>query len=306
MVAEVVIPATPADEAINALLKDLDDLEKIEQVATPVETFVTQELVSDPAEILVAPDEPVAAVEAAPEVGETAPVSEAAAEAPAKPEKAAKAKGKGKGKGKGGGKKCDAPVTPEAVAETVAVEPAPAPEATEEVVPEKAKPGRKYHASRVDLMKEVLGGDLASTTLLTVEDAEATPEDQAKIRENTLASFQTVGKKVQNRMSYILEFAAGKKATLNTVITKAFNVLRTAGEITSGDKGNLMAALTESYTPGAARAMGNNTIAAMRTLKIISKKEDGVYIPNESSLLLPQIRMLLDLVPPSEDEGEDE
>jgi hypothetical protein len=101
-----------------------------------------------------------------------------------------------------------------------------------------------------------------------------------------------IGIKVQQRMTLLMEFAEGKSSKLNEVISRAFKVLKRDGFIMSGEKGNLHVDLMTKYSPATARATGNNTIAAMRALKVIVKNSDGVYVRNDDSLIAMRMTSL--------------
>lgn len=161
----------------------------------------------------------------------------------------------------------------------------------------KEKTPRKFYASKVERVTDKLGAELGNYTVLTMSDATKTGDDLDAVQKATLEKFKAgaIGIKVQNRMTLLLEFVAGKSSKLNEVIERAFRVLQKDGFIKSGEKGNLHADLMTKYSLASARAMGNNTIACMRELAVIVKGEDGNYVANPDSLVLMKTNSLLGL-----------
>lgn len=159
-----------------------------------------------------------------------------------------------------------------------------------------ARPTRKFYASKVERVSDKLGADLGSYTVLTFADATLTGDDLAAKQQETLDALAAAGQKVQNRMTLLLEYVAGKSSKLNEVIQRAFILLKKDGHIKTGEKGNFhLDLLAKPYSAAAARAMGNNTIAAMRLLKVIEKNEEGTYVPNAESLILVKVNGMLGL-----------
>lgn len=160
-----------------------------------------------------------------------------------------------------------------------------------------AKPAptpRKFYATKVERVTDKLGADLGDNTVLTLSDAALTGDDLAAKQAETLEIIKGSGVKVQNRMTLLLEFVSGKSSKLNEVITRALTLLKAEGNLKTGDKGNFhLNLIAKPYSPAAARAMGNNTIAAMRGFKLIQKNEAGVYVANPESLFLMKANQLL-------------
>lgn len=250
-------PSAPAEEAsLSAEHEEiLGDLEIEAASSTPE---VVEEVI-----------EPNDVVEAsADEAGE--PVKEAPTVAPKK---------------KGGKKKVTAESAPVEGAEGEA-EPKP----KKEVTP------RKHYASKVERITDKLGASLGEYTVLTVKDAMLTGEELAARQSETLDIVKNAGVKVQNRMTMMLEYCAGKSNSLNEVITRAFKILHAEGFISVGEKGNFhQNLLSKPYSDRAARAMGGNTLAAMRDFAVIQKNSEGKYVANPESLILVKINSLLGL-----------
>lgn len=162
-----------------------------------------------------------------------------------------------------------------------------------------AKPApvpRKHYASKVERVSDKLGEHLGDYTVLTLSDAQLTGDELKAKQQETLDVLSKAGVKVQNRMTLLLEFVAGKSSKLNEVIARAFTLLHKDGHIKTGDKGNLHEnLLSKPYSPSAARAMGNNTIAAMRDFKVIVKDEEGKYVANPESLILMKVNGMMEL-----------
>lgn len=189
-------------------------------------------------------------------------------------------------------------VTPEADVSTTAGDdqPEPAAAAPEKPAKEKKAPTpRKCYPSKVARLTDKLGADLGNYTVLELADAALEGDDLKAKQDETIDAIKGAGVKVQGRITFILEFMAGKSAKLNGVIQHAFRLLKEEGKLTTGDEGNLLKALTgEGKTLATARAMSNNTVAAMRTLKVISKGADG-HVANPDSLVLMKVNSMLGL-----------
>lgn len=159
---------------------------------------------------------------------------------------------------------------------------------------EKKAPVRKHYASKAERITDKLGASLSDYLVLELSDAALTGEDLAAKQAETMVALKEAGVKVANRMTFLIEFAAGKSSKLNDIATKALQLLKTDGKITTGEKGNLFAELSKKYAKSSANAMGNNSISALRALKMITKGEDG-YIANPNSLYLAKINGMLSL-----------
>lgn len=160
---------------------------------------------------------------------------------------------------------------------------------------EKEKTPRKFYTSKVERISDKLGAELGSYTVLTLSDAQLTGDELAAKQKETLEIINKAGVKVQNRMTLLMEFVAGKSSKLNEVIERAFRILKKDGFIKSGEKGNLHADLMTKYSLASARAMGNNTIACLRDLSVIVKDASGNYVPNAESLIFHKTNDLLGL-----------
>ena len=158
------------------------------------------------------------------------------------------------------------------------------------------KPTRKHYASKVERLTDKLGDKLGENTVLEIADAILEGDELVAKQGETLLALKSAGIKVQNRMTFMLEFVAGKSAKLNGVIHTAFALLHKDGQLTTGGKGNVITALlAHPYSDSAAKAMGGNTILAMKALKVIVPTEKGTFVANPDSLILMKINGMIGL-----------
>lgn len=252
------VTLSASDEtSLDALLAGLEETEKA-PAGAPVETL------------------PEAALEAALESIETTTPAPVVVEKPQKTKKESKGK----------------TAQPKAPKEKKVAEP----KAPEEPKTKKEAPVRKHYASKTERLNDKLGTSLGDYTVLEVSDATLEGNALKTKQDETLATLKGAGVKVQNRMTFMIEFAAGKTAKLNGVIVTAFKLLASEGKITVGENGNLHKALIKHpYSPTAARAMGGNTLLAMKLLKVVVPGEKGEYLPNPESLYRIKINSMLGL-----------
>lgn len=159
----------------------------------------------------------------------------------------------------------------------------------------KDAPKRKHYASKEERIADKFGAELGEYLILEVKDAALEGDALKEAQENTLASMNAVGTKVQNRVTYLIEFAGGKSAKLNDIAVAAMKLLKSDGKITTGEKGNLFAELSKTHAKSSANAMGGNTVGAMRVLKMVIADANGDYIPNPQSLYYHKISGMLAL-----------
>jgi len=194
---------------------------------------------------------------------------------PAKPEAA---KGKGKGKGKGGKKCADKPAAEK-----------------KEPKEKKAATPRKHYSSKTERVTDKFGASLGEYTVLELADAALEGDALAAKQVETMTTLKESGVKVQNRIVFLMEYAAGKSAKLNDIAATALKLLKTDGKIVTGEHGNLHLALVKKYAKSSANAMGNNTVGAMKALKMIVAGEKQEYVANPNSLYLAKINALLSI-----------
>lgn len=148
---------------------------------------------------------------------------------------------------------------------------------------------RKHYSSKVERLTDKLGATLGDNIVLEVADAMLTGDALQTKQAETLATIMSSGKKVQNRQTFIIEFVSGKSAKLNNVITTALQVLKKHGSINMSADGEFYKALiAKPYSVNAAKAMGGNTVLAMKTLKML-KEEGGKFVANPNSLIMTKL-----------------
>lgn len=167
--------------------------------------------------------------------------------------------------------------------------------------PKKEPKKRIAFANKGERLKHNVGADLGAVCVLETSATALSAQDIAQQEQDTLNIVKGLAVKPQNRATLLLEFAAGKSSKLNEVIKRAFEVLKTDGCITRGDKGNLHAnLLSKPYDVKSARAMGNNTVTMLRALKVIQdepvqKGQPSKLVANPNSALLAKVNAQLGL-----------
>lgn len=179
----------------------------------------------------------------------------------------------------------------------------PASEASAEGKPAKTKKAATPRVSygttpdgKVRRLKDKLGDSAAEYTVLTLDDAGLDEEALKEKVEETFALIAKMNKKEANRAAMFIEFVAGKKAQMNNVLKRVLTVLSTDGYLATGMQGNVMQdLLSVPYSPGAARAMGGNTIGMYADLAVLKADGKGRFVANPDSLLLMKANQLLGL-----------
>ena len=157
----------------------------------------------------------------------------------------------------------------------------------------KKKVERKHYTSRLERMKDQHGEKLGEFFVLELADAELEGEALAAKQKEFEAVLAGLNKKRQARANLLIDYVAGRTASLNNVIATCFRVLAADGKIVTGDKGNLhQTLLAHPYSAAAARAMGNNSVAVLEAFKVIKKGEAG-FVPNIESLMLLKVNAML-------------
>lgn len=218
---------------------------------------------------------------------EITPDSEVPAAAPAETVAAPVAE---KPSGQGGGGKKDAPEGEEATEVKADAESV-----------KKERQARIFFAKKTDRIRHKLGDKIAEYTLRELPEGELTEELIEAEKNATLAAIDALGVKPQQRAALIIEFVAGKSATLNSVIADAFKLLHKEGKVEMGADGNLWKLLSARYRAGSARAMGGNTLIAMKALKVLN--DDGKTL-NQNSLIYPIVIEKLGLTTEDQVEGQ--
>lgn len=281
---EINLGGASASDDLEAMLAGLDAAHMGDEIVEPVSEDSTDSIIEPGLSVVAADDDLEAMLTGVDAVESIEPVETVAVE-PEPPKKAAKLTPEEKAAKKKAEQEARAAARDAKKAEREAKKaekPAPTP--------------RKHYTSKVERITDKLGDKVGDYTVLTLSDAALTGDDLAAKQQETLAMVKNAGVKVQNRMTMILEFVAGKSSKLNEVIERAFKLLNSEGKLTVGEKGNFhQNLLAKPYSPAAARAMGNNTLAAMREFKVIAKNAEGEYVANPESLILMKTNQLLGL-----------
>lgn len=192
---------------------------------------------------------------------------------------------------------------PEAEAATVSDKPKKEKKAKEPKEPK--APRVTYVGNKAsEVLKARLGDKTNEMLVLEVEDASLDPAElEAKQSEllkllNTRPGTSDGGatqKKVAEKIVMLFGWLknGGK---LNQVMDITFRTLIADGEIQSGEKGNLWAALlAKPYSKGTANAQGGQMMAMLPMLKIATKSEKGKLVANPNSMILLAVRNQLSL-----------
>jgi hypothetical protein len=210
----------------------------------------------------------------------------------------------------------DAPVTtPEAVADAKAAKKeakalAAAAKKTEREAKSAAKKAAKAAAPKAaprptsvthkpgDLLVAKLGASYRDYLTFSVAYANSDDTIAQETRQNEFVERMNdndaIADKVKEKMTMLLTWLQ-KGGELNEVLKRTFTVLHTAGELTSGDKGNLqLNLLSKPYSMGTARSQANQMFMALPELAL-TIKEKGRMVANPDSALLPAIYAKLGL-----------
>lgn len=132
------------------------------------------------------------------------------------------------------------------------------------------------------------GGD--EFLALETADALLTPEqfaDKATAFKDELDT--KIAKKVAEKCIMLMkDLKAGGKVK-NEVMRTAFEVLATQGKLTSGDKGNLQTALSAKYSLGTSRSQSNQMFCLFPFLRITTRGDKGVQVPNPESTIVASV-----------------
>jgi hypothetical protein len=155
-----------------------------------------------------------------------------------------------------------------------------------------------------EVLNARIGGKTDEMLLLEVGDIELAPDVLKKKQADLLALLNTrpgtggagsTQKKVAEKIVMLFDWMA-KGGKLNEVIRRTFEVLARDGEIISGDKGNLHAALlAKPYSVGTCRAQAGQMMAMLPMLKIALKDGKGRLVANPDSLILMKAKADLGL-----------
>lgn len=157
--------------------------------------------------------------------------------------------------------------------------------------PKAAKEPKTFYG--LDKVKRLTDRGVAAVMLKA--DEALTGEELTAAQDATIAVVAASNQKVKNRTTNILEFVTGKTNVLNNLIRVCFNLIEKDGVLVTGEKGNMWATLSTCYGAGTIRSGGNNSVAALRDLKIILATDKG-YVKNPDSALYERIAMRLGAV----------
>lgn len=152
---------------------------------------------------------------------------------------------------------------------------------------------RTFFKNKAERLQHNLGNDFATAMVLEKADQKLVDQALATKQAETLAAIMGAGVKVQTRITFVLEFVMGKSAKLNEVMKMALAALKKDGSISSAADGTFMKAMFAQYSQNSAKAMGNNTLLALKALKIIKANEaKGKFDANSESLILDKLAKL--------------
>jgi hypothetical protein len=156
---------------------------------------------------------------------------------------------------------------------------------------------RKHYTDKTERLKDKLGTSLGEYSVLTLADAVNEDELAAKMEE-TMVIIRGMSGKAQNWAVKLVEYLAGKKSSMSEVTLRIFKLLEKDGFVATGATGNLyLDLISKPYSPGAARAMGGNNLAALSGLKIITSVGKGRFVLNPDSLLAMKANSMLFAAP---------
>ncbi|CAB4121816.1 hypothetical protein UFOVP26_31 [uncultured Caudovirales phage] len=157
----------------------------------------------------------------------------------------------------------------------------------------KEKKGRIYFSKKSDRIKHKLGDKVGDFLILEMSDATLDADTLKARQEEILSDIDTkLAKKVGEKAAQLLDWYS-KGGKLNEIMRRAFTVLVTENELTSGDKGNLQQdLLAKPYSLGTARSQANQVFMLFPFFKI-TVKEKGRMIMNPDSVMLAKARSQL-------------
>lgn len=162
------------------------------------------------------------------------------------------------------------------------------------VVEPKATPKpRAFFKNKAERLQHNLGDNFDVAMVLEKADLKLEGEALQNKQAETLAAIMGAGVKVQTRITFVLEFVMGKSAKLNEVMKMALAALKKDGFITSAADGTFMKAMFGKYGNSSAKAMGNNTLLALKALKVVKEGDDkSKLVANKESVVLEKLAKL--------------
>ena len=138
-----------------------------------------------------------------------------------------------------------------------------------------------------------LGAKAGEFLVLEVADASLDGEALAAKQAEILALVDSSAKKIQLKCTKLFGWMANG-GKLNEVLAITFATLVKEGQLTSGLKGNLQAALTAKYSTATSISQVNQLFQMLPSLKV-TIKEKGRMTPNPESLILMKVSAELGL-----------
>jgi hypothetical protein len=170
---------------------------------------------------------------------------------------------------------------------------AKAPKVAKEPKEVKEKKERIFFSKKSERIKHKLGDKVSDFLILEMSDATLDADTLKARQEQILSDIDTkLAKKVGEKAAQLLDWYS-KGGKLNEIMRRAFTVLVTENELTSGDKGNLQQdLLAKPYSLGTARSQANQVFMLFPFYKI-TVKEKGRMIMNPDSVMLAKARSQL-------------
>lgn len=138
--------------------------------------------------------------------------------------------------------------------------------------------------------------------LVLETDWESKPEDEFNrlcigVLDLFKAGLEHAPKKVQDRMTYFVEYVSGKVDAINSFQETAIKILCKEGKIDAKKGGSFQRAMydypTHPYRAGTVNSCTASSLKAMQLLKIVIKNERNEWVPNPKSTYLPVLRQKL-------------
>lgn len=155
---------------------------------------------------------------------------------------------------------------------------------------------------RSEVLAHRVGGKIDEALILEVDDAMLEPEalhakqaDLMKILDtrpdqSKPGTGDSTQKKVAEKITMLFGWLKNG-GELNRVMDITFRTLIADGEIVSGEKGNLHAALLKKpYSLGTCRAQAGQMLQMLPMLKIVTRAEKDKLVANPNSLILMKVR----------------
>lgn len=164
--------------------------------------------------------------------------------------------------------------------------------------PEPAKPAKQLRdpfAPKSVKIAAKLGDKAAEYLVLDLKDAALSDKELEVKRTALLNSVDEMAVKVGEKATMLFGYMrnGGK---LNEVMRRTFTVLLRDGELTTGDKGNLVGDLLKKpYSIGTARSQSNQMFSLFPALAIVVKADNGAMKLNPDSTIIAKMKAELGL-----------